>query len=233
MDIFGLALSPGYTALLWLGAILIVIGFIVIVVHPHRMVKMFAGIIAIIGVLFIAFALVGSAVVAPSTQSVAPTPSAQITNIGGLVGMTVVNSTSNVYQVAATTNTTAFVAPVSGKVSFHFDLMRTDTLTTAAVFGVQLNNPSIYNSTKATSYTYIAQYTSNKTNEITIDSTVGGQALVSVPSASEVQVNVTFTLNLAAFNTAPLYSTQPLTLEVTENGVSIAAITINLVEAAR
>ena len=233
MDVLGLILSPVYTALLWFGVVLFLIGIFVFLIHPHRMVKMFSGILAIIGVIFVAGALIGSAAVAPATQSVAPSPQAQITNIGGLTGVTLLNSTSNVLQAAVTSNFTTISSPTSGVVSFHFDLMRTDSLTTSAVFGISMNNPSIYNATKATSYTYIAQYSSNKTSEITIDKTTGGQALVSVPSASEVQVNVTFTLNAPAFGTAALYSTQPVSLEVTENGVSIAAITINLVEAAR
>lgn len=201
------------------------------------MVKRFAGALAIISVFVIILVPISGAF-APQTQSIStPSANVEIINVGGLTGATLLNSTTNTLQVAVTSNFTTVTTPTSGVVKFHFDLMRTDQGTSAAVFSLAMNNPSIYNSTKATNYNYIAQYSSNKTNEITMQTPAssfeGGSAIVSVPAASQVQVNVTFTLNPEAFGTANLYSTQPVTLNVLENGVVLGTITINLVETSR
>ena len=234
MDIFGLVFNTVYTDLIWFGVVLFLLGLLALFVHPHRVVKTAGLVFAVIGILLVAGAFMGAAATQPAPATIAtPTAQVQITNIGGLTGATMLNSTGNLLQVAATSNFTTVSVPTSGVVSFHFDLMRTDTLTTSAVFAINMNNPSVYNSTKATTYTYIAQYSSNKTNEITIDKTIGGTALVSIPSASFVQVNVSFTLNAPALGSTALYNTIPLSLDVSNNGISVASIGINLVEASR
>ena len=214
--------------------------FVVFIAYSSPQVRIITGIVAI---LLVGVALFGGASFNPQTQQIAtpagPSASVQITNIGGLTGATLLNASSNTLQVAAnvnvTTSTPVFISPSGGIVKFHFDLMRTDQGSSAAIFGLAMNNPSIYNTTSQKNYNFIDQYSSNKTNEITFQtpsgSFTGGNSLVSVPSGGKTQVNVTMTLNPYAFATMPHYSTQQVTMDVSIGGQQVASITVDLVYA--
>lgn len=194
---------------------------------------------AALGVVGGVLIIVSLTLATPSTQpqSITTTSTAQvqITNLANVQGMTVENSTNNLMQVAAQvpSNGTFYGgSPTSGIAKFHFYLQRTDQGTHAAVFAVNLaSNPSVYNSTNSKSYTLIQQYSGNKTNEVTIAGSTGGQALVSVPSAGDVEVNVSMTLNAYAISSMSLYSSQTLDFQVSLGGVVQQTVAVNVVYA--
>ena len=221
-----------------MGWILLVFGILAVLVAAFlkgdKHVRELLGIVGVFLVVLVLFVPSFSA----STQTIAPVSGAtvQVTGITATSGVTVYNATQNTLQVAAKVTTTSSTAnftsgfPTNGLVKFHFDIMRTDQGTSAAVFGVNLaSNPQIYNSTNSKSYYLIQQYTGNKTNEVTIGSFEGGQALYSVPSAGSVQVNVSMTLNAFAISSMQLYGSTPLVFDVELVNSIQQVVTVNVV----
>ena len=186
-------------------------------------------------VLVVAVIVIGGTSNVQPQAIAAPAAQVQVTGLTATTGATVYNATGNILQVAAQVpNNGTFYAgtPANGLVKFHFDLQRTDQGIHAAVYTVDLvNNPSIYNSTGSKSYYLIQQYSANKTNELNIAGFEGGQALVSVPSASSVQVNVSMTLNAYAISSMNLYGTTALEFQVSIGGLVQGTVTVNVVYA--
>lgn len=194
------------------------------------------GALGIIGAGLVVYVLVFSSTsTTQSTSITTPTAQIQVVGLTATVGATVSNATNNILQVAADvpSNGTFYAGtPTNGLVTFHFDLQRADQGTNAAVYSVYLvNNPQIYNSTGSKSYYMIQQYSGNKTNELNIAGFEGGQALVSVPSAGDVQVNVSMTLNAYAISSMDLYGTTALQFDVAINGTVQGTVTVNVVYA--
>ena len=221
-----------------LGWILLIFGILAVLVAAFlkgdKRMRELLGVIGVFLVVIVLFVPAFSSTV--STQSVAPTATVQVTDLTATSGVTVYNATQNTLQVAAKVTTTTTTAnftsgyPTSGLVKFHFDVMRTDQGTHAAVFGVNLaSNPQIYNSTNSKSYYMIQQYSGNKTNEVNIAGFEGGQALVSVPSAGDVQVNVSMTLNAFAISSMQLYGQTSLQFDVELGNQIQQVVTVNVV----
>lgn len=230
--------NPGLFVLI-VGGVLFAFGILGMIYGTRKEVGMaltFLGAIALALVLIVAPA---SFTVAPQQAVPTPQASVQIGNFGGLTGVTVLNSTGDILQVAANVNTTsgAFVTPSSGSIAFHFKLSRTDVLTSTAIFKiVVVSPPTIYNSTKAVDEQAFMQYTSNKTSEYTVgvpgSSYTGSSAMVSVVSAGNVQINLTATLNPIYFTSMTLYSTQKMYVDIEDaNGNVLQQVTVNLVHA--
>ena len=195
------------------------------------------GILGGIGAVLVVAVVVlsGSANTQPQTITSTPTAQIQVVGLTATAGATVYNASNNVLQVAAQvpSNGTFYGGvPANGVVSFHFDLQRADQGAHAAVYTISLlSNPSVYNTTASKSYNLIKQYSGNKTNELSIAGFEGGQALVSVPSAGSVQVNVSLTLNAYAISSMNLYGTTTLEFQASVGGLVQGTVTVNVVYA--
>lgn len=224
-----LSLTPEGWAGMAIGIVLLVVAFAVPMDSRGK------GVLGGIGAVLVVVVIVFGGTANTQPQAIAAPAQIQVTGLTATAGATVYNATNNVLQVAAQvpSNGTFYNGnPTSGLVKFHFTLQRADQGTHAAVYTVSLvNNPQVYNSTGSKNYYMIQQYSGNKTNEINIAGFEGGQALVSVPSAGSIQVNVSMTLNAYAISSMNLYGTTALDFNIAIGGAIQGTVTVNVVYA--
>ena len=195
-----------------LGLLFLVLGIVVMVFSATPLVPSKMRILVVMGgMILIVVGLITPAFIpaAPVTQNIT-NQTVAVQNLVATSTNTSVDS-GNPYQidVLATISTAGVVSfPAGGVVTFHFDMVRTDTNTSKAIFMVTNNNVQVSNNTAG----YVASYNgnliktySNGSEALTVYGYANGQtAYVPVPAASVVQVNVSATLSSQAM--ANLYN---------------------------
>ncbi len=214
------------------GIILALIGLAIIVFAaiPYSMSGKFRFPTIVVGliVLVAGFAFAGGAFnSAPSTQQTIPTPSPTVTMNTVTIVTPASGVTLNVQTLTATFptsyNATALVTPASGLVKLTFNLQRTDTLTSAAIFPVAVNWGSYYNTTANKAYPYV-KLNSTQTGAYAVG--INGQwgtptQLVSIAAAGTATVTVSFYLSFSAFNGQPIGTIVPITITAGGNTLTL------------
>jgi hypothetical protein len=141
----------------------------------------------------------------------------------------VVSSTSLSLDVHVSYNTTSHLisAPAGGVVQFSFQLVRTDTNTSTAIFNVVGQNILVANNSASTTSNadYLIQKFNNGTTSMTINKAQDQTStLVSVAAASIATVNVTLTLSSTAIGN--LYSNAGSDTAAIGSSVSLGVIQV-------
>jgi hypothetical protein len=170
-----------------------------------------AGVISGIILLVAGVALLSGAVqfqVAPAQIVGHPgVPSVAVQDLKAVSPDTYVVSTSSLslrVDVAYNASSHLIASPTGGAVKFTFQLARTDTNTSTAIFDITSQNTMITNTSStspSSNADYLVQTFNNNTESMTINGASGSSpvfTLVSIPAASIVTVSVNLTLSNTA-----------------------------------
>lgn len=183
--------------------------------------------------------VVGIALVSGAVQFGAPAqivghngvPAVSVQNVKAISGDTyLVSQNSLNLKVDVTYNSSShlIVAPTSGLVKFSFQLARTDTNTSAAIFDITSQNVMVENNSASgtpPASDYLVQTYNNGTTNLNINGNgYVTSSLVSVPAASIITVNVSFTLSTTAIGN--LYSNAGSTAAAIGSNVNLPLIQV-------
>ena len=216
-------------ALILFGLILAVLVYLVPYVR-HKPAGLVAGV-----VIFVAgVALVSGAVqFGAAPAQIVPNhnvPAVTVQNVKAISSDTnLVSANSLNLKVDVTYNSTskAIVAPAGGVVKFSFQLARTDTNTSKAIFDITSQNVMVANNTASSTSNadYLIQTYNNGTTNLDIaGNTEVTSSLISVDAASIVTVNVSATLSPTAIGN--LYANGPSGVAAIGDSVNLGLIQV-------